>query len=95
MKKGRASHSSLFIVCSSAGNPDTRVAATASKKVSKTAVGRNHSRRMIYEAVRPIFNSIRPGIHAIVFAKSGTDRLLFSELKKEISSLFAKAGLLK
>lgn len=77
------------------GMPDTRVSAVAPQKVAKTAVVRNRTRRRIYEAVRAIEVSIKQGVYAAIFAKSGAIDASHDEISKDIENLFVKAGLLR
>ena len=76
------------------GMPDVRIAAVVPQKVSKVAAIRNRMRRKSYEAVRAIKTSIRPGTHAIVFAKIAALDSKHADLAADIKNLFVKAGLL-
>ena len=70
---------------------DIRIAAVAPKKVAPTAVLRNGIKRHIYEAVRPMIDSVTPGTHAIIFAKAEVAKADFKVIKADIKNLFSKA----
>ncbi len=73
----------------------TRVAVVCSKKVLKTAVGRNRIRRRIYEAIRKNFEDVPKGRDYIftVFTKEvGT--MPFSELEKILGDLIADSKII-
>ena len=95
MEKGRVFHSSLFLIRVVSGMPDTRIAAVAPQKVSKTAVVRNRIRRKTYEAVRNIKPSIIQGVHVAVFAKPSILNTKQVVIASDIKDLFVKAGLLR
>lgn len=66
----------------------TRIAVVVSKKVEKTAVGRNRIRRRIYEALRKNFEYIPKGNDYIfvVYAKD-LIKMPFSDLEKLLGEL--------
>ena len=69
-----------------------RFAVTVSKKVSKTAVGRNRIRRRVYEAIRlelPNFTAKRDNIF-VVYSKE-VAHMDFQELRKLIHSLLEQS----
>ena len=70
----------------------TRVAVVVSKKVEKTAVGRNRIRRRIYEAIRVNFEYI-PKETDYIFVVFSKDILTmpFHELEKVIGKLVAES----
>ena len=71
-----------------------RFAVVVSKKVSKTAVGRNRIRRRVYEAIRlelPNFNAKRDNIF-VVYSKD-LAQMDFQELRKLIHSLLEQSML--
>lgn len=94
--KGRADRSRLFTV-KTTRNPRrtySRFAVVISKKVHKSAVGRNRMRRRIYEVIR---NEIprMASVHdvAIIVTSSEVITLPADDLHKQLTSLFAQAGL--
>ena len=70
----------------------TRVAVVVSKKVEKSAVGRNRIRRRIYEALRLNFEDI-PKKRDYIFIVYSKDlmRMPFSELEKLLGELVMEA----
>lgn len=95
IEKGRVYHSSLFLIRVLKDQKDLRIAAVTSKKVSKTAVGRNYMRRKIYEAIRPDMSLFRPGLHIIIFAKIPATTLKQIDLINDLKQIFVKAELLR
>ncbi|MDE1940895.1 MAG: ribonuclease P protein component [Patescibacteria group bacterium] len=97
MQKGRAFHSSFFILRVLLGVPDGyfKLSAVAPQKIFKSAVARNKERRRIYEAVRPLVADAAPNAHAMLIAKKPEEEAAFDAIKADIRSLFVKAGLLK
>ncbi len=70
----------------------TRVAVVVSKKVEKTAVGRNRIRRRIYEVIRKNFELVPKEID-YVFVVFSRDVLTmpFNELEKNLGELVEKS----
>lgn len=73
----------------------TRFAVVVSKKVNKTAVGRNRIRRRIYEALRTNFEHIPQGRDYIftVFSKDILD-MPFSEIERILGDLVAESKII-
>ena len=66
----------------------TRVAVVISKKVEKTAVGRNRIRRRIYEAIRINFDLIPKGVdYVFVVYSKEVMRMKFGELEEMLGKL--------
>ena len=66
----------------------TRVAVVVSKKVEKTAVGRNRIRRRIYEAIRINFDLIPKGVdYVFVVYSKEVMRMKFGELEEMLGKL--------
>ena len=70
----------------------TRVAVVVSKKVLKTAVGRNRIRRRIYEAVRRNFEDL-PEKHDYIFTVFSKDikDMPYKDLEKILGDLVAES----
>lgn len=70
----------------------TRVAVVVSKKVMKTAVGRNRIRRRVYEALRRNFEYLPLGKDYVfvIFSKEVLT-MKFDELEKRLGELVAEA----
>ena len=70
----------------------TRVAVVVSKKVNKTAVGRNRIRRRIYEVLRKNFDSIpKKTDYVFVVFSPEVLKMPVSELEKILGELVAEA----
>lgn len=66
----------------------TRVAVVVSKKVEKTAVGRNRIRRRVYEALRRNFDLIPKQMDYIfVIYSREVERMEYGELEKMLGGL--------
>ncbi len=66
----------------------SRVAISVSKKVVKTAVGRNKQRRRGYSAISKVYSSIKPGYFLFFVYKKGFE-VDYSSLEKEIRTLLS------
>jgi len=100
MLKGRVTHSSFFLLRSLKVDEigtarKTHIAAVVPQKLVKKATGRNKLRRVMYEAIQPLYNSVSPGLNVILFAKSPAIDADFKILSKEVRDIFVKAGILK
>lgn len=97
-KNGQAVRSHLITI-KQTNNPHrkkSRFAVVVSKKVHKSAVGRNRIRRRIYEIVRSELPNMQ-GVHdvAIMVFSSEVISLPADELKETLVQLFTQAGLYK
>ncbi|MBR2586979.1 ribonuclease P protein component [Candidatus Saccharibacteria bacterium] len=72
----------------------TRVAVVVSKKVEKTAVGRNRLRRRVYEAVRVNFDKLKkPRDYIFVIYSKRLIGIPFEDLEKLLCSLLKESML--
>ncbi|MBR3320158.1 ribonuclease P protein component [Candidatus Saccharibacteria bacterium] len=72
----------------------TRFAVVVSKKVLKTAVGRNRIRRRIYEAIRLDLDKFKkPRDYIFVIYNRSIENLPFNELQKTLRSLIEESML--
>lgn len=72
----------------------TRFAVVVSKKVNKTAVGRNEIRRRIYEAIRLDFDKFKkPRDYIFVIYNRNVKDMPFKDLQKLIRSLIEESML--
>ena len=70
----------------------TRLAVVVSKKVNKTAIGRNHMRRRVYEVLRKNFALIPPKTDYIfVIYSRDVLTMPFNELEKLMGELVAES----
>ena len=78
----------LSLVFAENSRKKTRFAVVVSKKVLKSAVGRNRIRRRVYEAIRLNFDKFKqPRDYIFVVYNSKIKELPFSELEKSIRLL--------
>lgn len=71
-----------------------RFAIVVSKKVHKSAVGRNRIRRRFYEAIRSQIPDIKPGFDIVVIVVSGEALgLQFEAIRQTLEQLFKDADL--
>ncbi|MBQ6396013.1 ribonuclease P protein component [Candidatus Saccharibacteria bacterium] len=78
----------LSLVFSENSKGKTRFAVVVSKKVLKSAVGRNRIRRRVYEAIRLNFSSFKtPRDYIFVVYNPSVKTIPFSELEKTIRIL--------
>lgn len=95
-RNSKTVHSHIFKI-KFATNPrfdHPRFAVVVSKKVHKSAVGRNKIRRRFYEAIRSQLPYIKPGSDIVVTIVSGEALSMpFDELTATIKQLFHEADL--
>ncbi len=74
----------------------SRFSVVVSKKVIKSAVGRNRIRRRLYEYVRTHLDGI-DGIHDVVIICTSSElrTLPYTDISSQLDQLFTKAGLFK
>lgn len=70
---------------------DLRLGITATKKIGKACV-RNRARRLIYENMRLLFPTMKPGFDIVVVARGAIVGIDFFTLGKELTALLHKAG---
>lgn len=85
----RASHPSLLILAKPNTLQYPRLGLVIGKKHIKTAVGRNHIKRLIRESFR---NRQLPSLDVIVLARSGADSLDNSEVDKILNGLWKRVS---
>lgn len=72
----------------------TRFAVVVSKKVEKSAIGRNRIRRRLYEAIRLDLDKFKqPRDYIFVIYNKNLRNLSFSELQKTVRSLIGESVL--
>lgn len=94
--RGNAERSRLFTVkvTSNPHRKQSRFAIVVSKKVHKSAVGRNRIRRRLYELIRhelPHMSSIYDVV--VIISSSEVITLPIDDIKKQLTTLFSQAGL--
>jgi ribonuclease P protein component len=94
LKQGRRVHSDIatviFIPNESA---DSHLGIVVPVKLSKRAVHRNRTKRLISEAIRTHFAKIKSGLDIIVMAKKLLREEKLTEIEEPILELLEKAGL--
>ena len=87
--------SKLSLVFATNARNRQRYAVVVSKKVLKSAVGRNHIRRRVYEAIRLELPNIQQPVDCIfvIYAKE-VAQMDFSELRKRIHDLLIEAKII-
>ena len=97
-KNGQTAHSRTFKV-KAVYNPrrsEPRFSVVVSKKVHKSAVGRNRIRRRFYEIIREQIPMVQPNIDVVVIITSGESLFLVQQdMKSAIKQLFQELNLYK
>jgi ribonuclease P protein component len=71
----------------------TRIAVIVSKKVAKTAVGRNTLRRRVYSAFEPLLPRMKGGFLCLAYPRREGEKLSFKELSLSVHDLCRQAGI--
>lgn len=80
----------------SSGRKNSRFAVVVSKKVLKSAVGRNRIRRRVYEMLRLEITKFKSPVDVIVVVKNSEVKdIAYLEMETELRRLFKEAGLYK
>ena len=85
-------HLSLFVF-KSPGDKPSRFSFVVSAKISKKATTRNLLRRRGYDVIKGL-PLVGPASLCVFYFKKGSDKISFSETKKEIISLLEKSKIL-
>lgn len=94
-QQGRSTASRLLILAWAPNKQDnTRVGFVVSKRVSKLAVERNHVKRLLSEAIRPLLSQVPPGWDLVFSAKYPTIRVHLPTLEREVDTLLRRAQLI-
>lgn len=93
IEKGQSIHSPFLILRKSPVAGHSHFSVSVPKKVAKQAVARNKMRRQIYSIIEKM--SVKEGQNVIIITKVGSEKLSFSQLSDELSTLFVKSSLLK
>lgn len=90
IKEGASYHSPSFLL-KVLKNPSktTLFAVIVSKKVSKTAVGRNKNKRRVREIFKKQSNNIPQGLFYIIMLKKDLNKSLFQDMENEAKNLLA------
>ena len=97
-KNGTAIHGHYFTI-KSLKNPrrtSSRVAIVVSKKVLKSAVGRNRIRRRLYELFREEIGNLQEGFDIVCIVTSADPRSMETDiLRKSLQDALGQSGLYK
>lgn len=97
-KNGQAlrSHSLTLRYIENSRRKTPRVSIVVSKKILKSAVGRNRIRRRLYEIVRHELPHLKPNLDMVILVFHADIRTqLHDELQKQLRQIFSEAGLYK
>jgi|SRR5581483_4870129 len=83
----------VLSVCQGGPSPG-RFSFSISKKVLKSAVGRNKWRRRGYSVIQKNLSGVKPGYYCFFSFKKNLQNIKFSDLEKEIIQLLNTAGVL-
>ncbi len=72
-------------------NTEVRFAVSVSKKVSKSAVIRNKTRRRVYSAAASLLPSLKNGLY-FISVKAGAESLKLEDIKAELQKMLLKNG---
>lgn len=95
-RRGRREHSTNFSLrlTENKRRTDSRFAVVISKKIHKSAVGRNRVRRRLYEIIRHQLD-VLTGVHDVVITVRSAEviNLPHADIESELKQLFKQAGL--
>ena len=95
-QQGRHLVSRLLILAWVPNNRDAlRIGFVVSKRISKRAVERNYSKRLLSEAIRPLLPELPTGWDIVLSARNPAGAADLDTLKQDIVSLLQKARLLE
>lgn len=97
-RNGNTAHSRIFKVkyVSNPRRKAPRFAIVVSKKVHKSAVGRNRIRRRFYEAIHHEISRMKPSMDIVVLIVSGEALAMpFADISAQLQQIFQEANLYK
>ena len=99
-RNGKTAHSHIckvkYITNTRRQSRPPRFAIVVSKKVHKSAVGRNRIRRRFYEAIRHQVPEIKPGMDVVIIVVSGEALAMpYQDINTLLRQLFTEANLYK
>lgn len=94
-RKGKSRVSPFIVIYAAKNRTKTvRIGITAGKKLG-SAVVRNRSKRVIREAVYPLYGRLLPSYDYIFVARSKTARMKSHELNRVIEKMLSEGGLIE
>jgi ribonuclease P protein component len=96
LEKGRSVFGtalSIRYIPTAAESSVKKFSVSVSKKVAKLAVSRNRIRRRVYAALRDAGGKVKRPVYVMVMPKKECSFIPLDEIRRELGSLFEKAGL--
>ncbi len=95
LSKNRSFHSDHFnLKISNIGKNKAKFSVVVSKKVEKTAVNRNLTKRRVYGVCRPLIKDVVSGTVGVFFVKKSVVGIPFNDLELEVKNLISKTGII-
>lgn len=94
LEKGRVVHSPFFTIRVLGGMEAFKISVVSPKKIYKTAVSRNRSRRVIYAILASFLDKFKSSSYILIFPKTNILDMDHMDLMKNLEQSLAKAGLL-
>jgi len=95
MDEGVVFHSPLFLLRLIKITGKSRFSVTVPKKVAKTAVERNKTRRCVYSSLSKHFDTILPGFYGVFIAKNTILTANLVKIDSDIKEVLGKSRILK
>ena len=97
LKQGRRVHAEIasLIILSIEPSETSHIGIIVPMKLSKKAVHRNRTKRLISESVRTFIATVKPGFEILIMAKKLLREEKLGDVLPKISEAFKKADLLK
>lgn len=95
MDEGKIFHSPFFSAKLLKVEGPSRFSVAVSKKVAKSAVERNKTRRRVYSALRPLITKVSPDMHGVIMVKAPILKASLGEVSSATEAFFVKSGLMK
>jgi len=93
-KQGFRVFSSFFTIVVYRATTETKISVVVSKKISKSAVVRNKTRRVFYEAIRGCLNEFNKICVIVIYPKKESLPANFKEIVEELKKSLKKASVL-
>jgi ribonuclease P protein component len=96
LEKGRSFHSENFSlrVAPLPSGGLSKFSVVVPKRIEKTAVGRNVTKRLFYRAVGGLIPKVLPGLVCGIFLKKSVKKISFDALLSEVTIVFKKAKII-
>lgn len=84
----------LFVTHSTEAGP-AKFAFVVSTKISKKAVDRNRTRRLLRESVHQLLPRVKPGVAAVCIAKTSLASVPLARVQEDVTKLLTAARILE